>query len=64
MDFCFIFTNVKNKGIFKMTMEKISSQPLAYETREYRCFRELEELARSYNAQKKGQEKADRRTGI
>ena len=21
-----------------MTMEKISSQPLAYETREYRCF--------------------------
>ena len=29
-----------------MTMEKISSQPLAYETREYRCFRELEELAR------------------
>ncbi len=47
-----------------MTMEKISSQPLAYETREYRCFRELEELSRSYNAQKKGQEKADRRTGI
>lgn len=47
-----------------MTLEKISSQPLAYETREYRCFRELEELARSYNTQKKGQEKADRRTGI
>lgn len=47
-----------------MTMEKISSQPLAHETREYRCFRELEELARSYNTQKKGQEKADRRTGI
>ena len=47
-----------------MTMEKISSQPLAYETREYRRFRELEELARNYNAQKKSQEKADRRTGI
>ncbi len=30
-----------------MTMEKISSQPLAYETREYRCFRELEELAKT-----------------
>ena len=28
-----------------MIMEKISSQSLAYETREYRCFRELEELA-------------------
>ena len=45
-------------------MEKISNQSLAYETREYRCFRELEELARSYDSQKKEQEKADRRTGI
>ena len=47
-----------------MIMEKISSQPLAYKTIEYRCFRELEELARNYNTQKKAQEKADRRTGI
>ncbi len=40
-------------------MEKISSQPLAYETREYRIFQELEGWL-SYNAQK--EVKADRKS--